>query len=175
MLTQERVKELFEYRDGELYWREGLYWQRARLAGKRAGTTTPCEWGYYAVHVDRKMYKLHRLIFMYHHGYFPEEVDHIDQDPSNNRIENLRAATRFDNAVNRKFKKHNGKKVSKYRGVTWIDDGSGGWVARVCREGKRHYCGYYQNEEDAARARDKKAIELQGEFAVLNFPKEEYE
>ena len=175
MITQERVKELFEYRDGWLYWRHGLYWQRAKLGGKRAGTTKPCEWGYYPVKVEGFTYKLHRLIFLYHHGYFPEEVDHIDRDPSNNKIENLRAANRYDNAVNRSFPKKNGKRVSKYRGVTWINKGAGGWIGRACRKGKRYYCGFFKKEEDAARARDLKAIELQGDFAILNFPKEDYD
>ena len=86
-----RFRELFEYKDGDLYRKHGQF------AGK-AGTLHHT--GYIQVKVDNKNYRAHRIIFAMHHGYLPEYVDHIDGNPLNNRIENLRAATNQQNQYN---------------------------------------------------------------------------
>ena len=60
--------------------------------------------GYWQLMWNRKMYRAHRLIYLWHHGHLPELIDHIDQDRANNRIENLRAADKRLNALNNKAK-----------------------------------------------------------------------
>jgi hypothetical protein len=106
MVTQKRLHELFVYKDGNLI-----------RKGKIAGTINSL--GYRVICVDYKIYKAHRLVFLYHHGYFPKEIDHIDTDKLNNRIENLRAADSFINAMNRGTMKNN---TSGSKGVFWCKD-----------------------------------------------------
>lgn len=114
MLTQERVRELFDYReDGELI-RRVTRSHNAR-AGEPAGSMT--DRGYKAIHIDNGRYWLHRVIFLWHYGYLPENcVDHIDQNNSNNRIENLREASKSCNGRNSKLRVDS---VSFVTGVTW--------------------------------------------------------
>ena len=59
--------------------------------------------------------------------------------------------------------------ISKYKGVYWHKKDKR-WQAQIGENKKRTYIGSYTNEMDAARAYDKKAKELHGEFARLNFP-----
>ena len=82
-ITQDYVKQLFEYRDGELYWKV-KYSQRVKI-GAKAGALDGDE--YFRISINGKRYLNHRLIFLMHHGYLPEYLDHIDGNPSNNKIE----------------------------------------------------------------------------------------
>ena len=85
-LTQARLHELFDYKDGQLLNKTK---RRSQVEiGAPAGHKTVR--GYVNIRVDGKMYKAHRLIYLYHHGVMPDMVDHIDCDRANNRIENLR-------------------------------------------------------------------------------------
>ena len=90
-------------------------------------------------------------------------VDHIDHDCLNNRRSNLRLATVGENNRNRRTRRG----ASGFRGVIWDQQR---WCAAIYHEGRRINIGRFANLEDAARARDKRARELHGEFAILNFP-----
>jgi len=91
-----------------------------------------------------------------------EIVDHIDNNGLNNLRNNLRIATHEQNL-------HNGRKhrdgSSQYKGVRWHTRDNR-WEARI----KNTFIGYFDSEEKAALAYDKKAVELFGEFSYLNFP-----
>jgi len=93
-------------------------------------------------------------------------VDHKDHSGLNNTRENLRIATRSQNTCNNK--KTRGR-TSKYKGV-YFDEKRGRYRAYIMANGKRIDLGRYDNEIDAAKAYDKAAKELHGEFAVFNFP-----
>jgi hypothetical protein len=99
-----------------------------------------------------------------------QDVDHINHNGLDNRRENLRLCTRSQNNAN--MKKH-GSTSSKFKGVVWRKARTK-WIAQIIhREDhkRRHtYLGSFKNEEDAARAYDRAAKELFGEFALLNFP-----
>jgi hypothetical protein len=95
-------------------------------------------------------------------------IDHIDRNPLNNMKHNLRFATIQQNQFN-KGKLEN--KTSKYKGVSLVKS-SGKWKARIRFNDELIQLGNYMNEADAGRAYDKKAKELFGEFAYLNFPDE---
>lgn len=109
---------------------------------------------------DKKNVRMHRMIVQAKKG---EVVDHIDGDPLNNQRNNLRIGTQKENIRNSKPRKSR----SGYKGVSWYKQTSS-WVARVVCDGKYYHVGYYKNPEDAARAYNKKATELFGEFARLN-------
>ena len=163
-LTQDRIRELFDYRDGNLYWKVA----RSNIkAGDRAGYVR--EDDYQAIRIDGKLYLAHRLIFLYHHGYLPEFLDHIDRNPSNNSIDNLREATLAQNNTNvEKQKSYSGKSTtSTYKGVSWFKRDKR-WKAQIRINTKLKHLGYFTSEIDAAKSYNKAAIEAFGEFSKLN-------
>lgn len=107
---------------------------------------------------------LHRLIA----GAGPDElVDHIDQDPLNNRTNNLRIATKGQNGANRGADRRRLGTSSHHKGVSWQKARSC-WCAYIHVNGKTRYLGRFPTEGDAALAYNKAALETWGEFARLN-------
>ena len=92
-------------------------------------------------------------------------VDHINGDTLDNRRANLRLCTHAENLRNRR--RRAGAFKSPFKGVTRNRDR---WVAQVGFLGKRHYAGTWPTAEEAAKAYDRLAAVLHGEFACLNFP-----
>lgn len=131
--------------------------------GREVGSRDPD--GYMRVKVGDSTIGAHRVIFFMHHGYLPEMVDHIDGDIYNNQIDNLRAATRYLNARNRRPNKGT---ATGYKGVSVHGDK---YRSRIRCDDKRVHLGLFDTPEDAARAYDYAALEKHGEFARLNFPK----
>lgn len=110
---------------------------------------------------------MHRLILNAPSGL---EVDHIDGNGLNNTRQNLRLCTRSQNQFNKE--KNKGKRdkcTSRYKGVHW-QKSMNKWEVLITKEGDRTIIGYFDTEEEAARAYDVEAKELHGEFAYLNFP-----
>lgn len=107
--------------------------------------------------------RMHRLLTE-----VPDElfVDHINGDKLDNRVTNLRIVTLQQNAFNQR--KRSKKSSSKYLGVHW-DNHARKWQSQICINGKSIYLGIFDNEEDAAVARDKAALLYYGEIAKLNF------
>lgn len=114
----------------------------------------------------RKLELLHAYVFK---RKFPgldfEMIDHINMNPLDNRIENLRPCTRSENAMNIKKHKDNS---SGFKGVRW-ESRRKHWIANICKDYKSIYLGSYKSPIEAAYAYDKKAKELFGQFANLNF------
>ena len=95
-------------------------------------------------------------------------IDHINGNPLDNRRENLRLCLQGENLRNKRI---NRASRSGYVGVNWHPS-SRKWLAVVMHKRKNYQAGLFTDRIEAAHARDAKALELHGEFAALNFPKE---
>jgi hypothetical protein len=93
-------------------------------------------------------------------------VDHKDRNGLNNQKSNLRECTPSKNQANR-IKETLRKTTSKYKGVYWYSS-KGRWRAIITKDSKRYHLGYFKSENEAAIAYNSKALELFGEFALLN-------
>lgn len=156
MITQERLKQLFTYKDGKLFW---INSPRANVKkGSEAGWTDSL--GYINIMIDTKSYKAHRLIFLYHKGYLPELLDHKYRIPSDNEIDNLRPATAAQNQQNAKIRTDN---TSGVKGVGWHKK-TGKWSARISLNGIRLNIGLFNTIKEASDVITKKRFELHGDF-----------
>lgn len=102
-------------------------------------------------------------------GVFDVTYDHKDRDGFNNQKENLRVASLSENGANRRKTK---TYTSKYNGVSFNSQ-MNKWKSGIKKHNKDFHLGYFDTEEEAARAYDIKALEFFGEFACVNFPKEQ--
>jgi len=118
---------------------------------------------YKKVYIDGKYDREHRIVWKTHFGKIPVgmDVDHINQDKSDNRIENLRLGTRSQNKSNSKKHKDN---RSGFKGVTYYKRYNK-WMAQISHNYKKITIGYFDTPQEAHAAYKKKAIELFGEFA----------
>jgi hypothetical protein len=140
MLTLLQINTLFHYSDGQLIWKV------SPCNSVRIGDVAGFERGpYLALIYMRKKYMLHRIIFLLHHGFLPDCIDHIDRDKRNNRIENLRQVTFSQNQMNRGKQKNN---TSGFKGVSWHSDISK-WGASIKIDKKQKHLGYFQTAEAA--------------------------
>jgi hypothetical protein len=143
--------------DGVAYWRVRVNSRVA--AGARAGRVD--HRGYTYVRHCRRLFLLHRLIFLDCHGYLPGDVDHIDGDRSNNRIANLRAATRAQNLWNAKRRADN---TSGVKNVSWYRRDQK-WQVQVRVGGRRTHFGFFDTLEEAAVVAHRARESAHGEFA----------
>lgn len=157
MLTQEQAINYFDYKDGQLYWK--IKKSRNTTIGEIAGTLSKRD-NRYKVICDGKQYLVHRVIFLIHHGYLSEEIDHINGNPMDNRIENLRATTKAQNQWNRKVS-HNCK--SKVKGVHWHKQHKK-WYARITVNKKRIDVGLFETLDEAAIAISNARVEYHGQY-----------
>jgi hypothetical protein len=149
---------------GLLFWR----WRdevprkvNVRFAGKPAGGPDG-QFGYVTVRLYNRLYQAHRLAWLHVHGEWPEQVlDHIDGNPTNNRIENLRPATRAEN--NRNRVKQPGF-TSQYKGVSW-NQRMGKWFAQIQLAKKTYALGFHDTEEEAHAAYCVAAARHHGAFS----------
>lgn len=160
-ITQEYVRNLFKYKDGFLFWKN-VNPNRMVKNGDIAGSLHHT--GYYIIGINSKYYQSHRLIYLYYKGYLPKYIDHIDGNPSNNNINNLREVTQSQNCMNKKSDKNSS---SKFKGVSW-DKSTNKWRARIQVNSKQIHLGRFKSEIDAAKCYNNAAIKYFKEFAYLN-------
>lgn len=89
-------------------------------------------------------------------------VDHINGNVWDNRKCNLRVVANSQNGMNRGVPENN---TSGHKGVTWYKTRNK-WMAQIFKEGKRYFLGYFDNIEDAIKARENAEIELFGDYSV---------
>lgn len=162
----EAWRHAFYTENGKLLWKSPSKFS-SQKPGDEAGTlhTGPSGKQYRRVMFRREHHLVHRIVFALVHGYLPEEIDHIDGDGLNNYPENLRAATRDENARNVRMKTNK----SGYTGVCWRKDCKK-YQAQITADRKNRHLGMFDDPIEAAKAYDKAAREYHGEFATLNFP-----
>lgn len=163
-LTHERLVSLLCYHaNGTFTWRIDRGNQFSKQ-GALAGSTRKD--GYHQIFIDGRHYATHRLAWLYVFGKWPEtDLDHINLDKRDNRIENLRAANDSQNCANRK--KPSGM-TSRYKGVHYEPDRRT-WRASIRHNYKLINIGRFKSEEEAGAAYDRMALRLFGAFARPNF------
>ena len=141
MITLQQLKELLEF-DPET----GLFTRKKKTnnkfpVGSQAGSKDAK--GYTVISISGKIYKAHRLVWLYTHGVWPSgEIDHINHIPSDNRISNLRDVTKSENQHNRKSS--NGFSKDRNR-----------WKAAIRIRGTFRHLGCFATQEEAAAAYQK--------------------
>lgn len=165
-LTHEQIVKFLRYSQdsGKFHWNERPDTSRGnrifntRLANKEAGITCPRGYCYIKIR-GYGLFSSSRLAWFYVNKNWPaEEIDHINGNPSDNRILNLREATRSENAANRGKHKNN---KSGFKGVTKHRNK---WTACVRIRNKRYRLGSFETPELAYAAYLKKAHEVHKEF-----------
>lgn len=99
-----------------------------------------------------------------------EQVDHINGDIKDNRLDNLRTCSRSENLRNQRRKR--GSKSSRYKGVSWCKR-EGRYAAYIQIDGRRKFLGYYDCEHEASRSYNTAARMFFGEFSCLNLVEQE--
>lgn len=161
MLTQELVKQWFTYENGELYWKSRTAPGSHVTIGQKAGRPHKSSsrlTGYRHVHILGKNYLTHRLIYLMFHGVLPTQIDHINGNRGDSRIENLRASTRAQNAQNAKTRKDN------TTGVKGVYPFKGKFKAQLQCNKVRYTVGYFNSVEEAKQAIQQKREEVHKEF-----------
>ena len=158
-VTAERVREAFRYEPETGLLIRRISYKKHRI-GKPAGNSKSAS--YVMVDIDQQRYLAHRLIWLYVYGEWPAgEIDHINGVRSDNRLSNLRVATRSQNSANRPAPKNN---TSGVKGVHWHKQ-SQKWRVSIEVMGKKIERGEFRSLEAASAEFARAAIEYFGEFA----------
>ena len=139
MFTKEYLHEIFQYEDGNLYWKIDV--------AKNVKAGSICKYidsrGYKKVKINRKSYAQSRVVFMMHYGFLPKEIDHINCIRTDNRIENLRPASTIENGQNKKIQKNN---KSGFKNVHWCKTHKK-WVVTIKVNKKIIFIGNFKDVE----------------------------
>ena len=159
-LTQDRLKSLFSY-DADTG-----HFTRIKASGPRGDVGKFAGWiggsGRVYIKIDGKSYQAHRLAWLYTYGQFPAtDIDHKNLNPQDNRLSNLRIATRSQNQANREKLTTN---KCGFKGVNF-HKASNKFVAQISFQGKKLYLGGYDTPEQASLIYQQNAANLHGEFA----------
>lgn len=145
-MTRDEAVDLLDYdpSSGDFRWKVQ---SGGTIPGRIAGTAHNN--GYWQIKARGTAYLAHRLAWLMVHGEWPlNEVDHINGDKRDNRIANLRTATRSQNMANKGANRNN---TSGYKGVSLFKR-TGKWVACYRKDGRTVHVGYFDTAEEAAQA-----------------------
>lgn len=154
-MTIKILSELLEYypTTGELFWKESP--SKRVPKGSRAGSIDSS--GQRQIKYQGKYYPASHVIWFIVYGYDPKEIDHMDRNPDNNRLSNLREVTHQQNCLNRDRKLPS----SGFRGVTTKGRK---WEARVTHQGQTERLGTFETPELASKAYETRARQLHKEY-----------
>ena len=154
--TKQDLHDLFRYENGKLFWKTI---NSGRRIDVEAGWLDKL--GYRYIGLGRKTYRSYHLIYMMFYGYLPKLIDHIDGNPLNNQVENLREASSLQNSWNQKKRCTN---TSGVKGISWSKKNSR-WVARCMINYKSHFVGSFESIDSAEEAIKAFRVIKQGQFA----------
>jgi hypothetical protein len=160
IITAQRLREVLSYdpETGVFTWAK-MIGQRCSV-GTRAGILYRDRRPRRSIAIDGRRYPEHNLAWLYMTGEFPtHEIDHINNDATDNRWTNLRPATRAQNNQNTRRRLDN---TTGYKGVNLHE---GRYAARIQVNKKRIFLGHFDTPEEAYAARCKAAQEYHGEFS----------
>ncbi|CAH2910812.1 MAG: hypothetical protein CPSOU_1855 [uncultured Paraburkholderia sp.] len=139
-----------------------LRWNHGKKRGKLVDSVTGK--GYFSVQIGRRTRVAHRIAWAIHYGEMPLlQIDHVNGDKLDNRLENLRLANNIEN--NRSKRLNSRKSLTGYKGVY---SRYGKFEAKIGVQGKSLNLGVFPTPDEAAHAYNKAAVREFGEFAVLN-------
>lgn len=159
MITQKILKEYFDYHEGGyLVWKKLNKFTVNTSIGNRFGSIN--KRGYRKGCFLGKYLLEHRMIFLFHHGYIPKIIDHINGNKSDNKINNLRSASSSQNSQNRKTSNNK----SGYKGV-YYNAGCKKPYSTIAVNKKRINLGVFDTPEEAHEAYRKASKEFHKEFS----------
>ncbi len=167
-LTVSFIQSILDYdaSDGTFKWKYRQDASKAwntRWPGKNAGFARKD--GYVLIRINNKRYLAHRLAWFLHHGTWPNLfLDHINKNPNDNRIENLRECTTAENGWNRNAQSN---ASTGFKNVN-VDRNRNKYQVKVSAYGKTHWVGYFNTIEESIEARDKYLKQLHGKFASFD-------
>ena len=140
----------------------GNFYHKRRTCRKEVGAIAQFHRGngYYRLRVGGAQHYAHRVAWFMTFGTWPLVIDHINGNPSDNRIANLRECSVRENCLNKRARKDS---ASGIKGVYLCPHGK--WKAVITVDKNSRYLGYFDTAEEARRAYDEAAVELHGEFA----------
>jgi len=148
MLTQKELKKILNYNP-----KTGIFiWLKSLSNRVSIGSEAGCKYnnGYYHIAINRKIYLSHRLAWLYVFGYFSENnIDHINRNSEDNRIENLREVTQQCNMRNTGNWKNN---MSGVKGVSWNSKNKI-WYATITINRRNKVVGRFDSFDEAAAHR----------------------
>ena len=153
MVTKARLKEVLSYisSTGEFIWNKSNNGRVGKIAGCLRQD------GYTVIEIDHKLYRAHRLVWLYVNGYFPTKtVDHINGNRSDNRIENLRDVSIREN-LNNLGSHRDGRLPGAIKDAS---SSKNPWRASIRIRDKRKHIGMFPTEKEAHKAYISKAKEL---------------
>lgn len=159
IITKDYLNYLFEYKNGKILWKNKTSKHANVVIGKEAGHLRSD--GYKQVVINNKIYQTHRIIFMMFNGFMPDKIDHKDNNPSNNLIENLREASHCQNMHNAKKRKDNS---SGYKNINF-HKATNSWIVRIAINGVRKHFGCYKDIDYAKFVADAMRYKYHGKFA----------
>lgn len=170
----ERVRQALRYQeDGRLFWRnrpvdhfpDTRSWRtwNTRYADTEAGGIFECPTGgpRWKLGLDGRDYFRHKVVWALNNGEWIGELDHINRNRLDDRIENLRPATSSQNAANSSLRRDS---VSGFKGVSWFAKGNKNWRAQIRVNGRVFHLGLFADPVEAHAAYLVAAREHFGEF-----------
>jgi hypothetical protein len=147
VLTSKRAREVLDYDP-----KSGVLSRNGKQAGGKGAD------GYRTVSVFGRRYRAARIVWLWMTGDWPKgDIDHINNDPMDDRWENLREASRVQNLANTRAR-------SGLKGACWVS-AKNKWKAQIRRDGKNRHLGYFDTPEEANAAYRDAALKAHGEFA----------